>query len=62
VSVMYECIYPDDLFSVVGCIRGCYARGRRFDPRTVRTFVCMNMSVCIGSGRFLVFTKKKVYM
>jgi class 3 adenylate cyclase len=29
------------------------ARGRGFDSRTVQIFVCMNMSVCIGSGRFL---------
>jgi hypothetical protein len=25
-----------------------------FDSRTVQTFVCMNMSVCIGSGCFYV--------
>jgi hypothetical protein len=42
------------------------AKGREFDPRTVATFVCMNMSVCIGSECFLcvlwyVFTKKKGY-
>jgi hypothetical protein len=30
------------------------ARGCGFDPRTVQTFVCMNMSVCIGSGCFYV--------
>jgi hypothetical protein len=30
-----------------------YARGRGFDFRTVQTFVCMNMSVCIRSGYFL---------
>jgi hypothetical protein len=29
------------------------ARGRRFDSLTVQTFVRMNMSICIGSGRFL---------
>jgi hypothetical protein len=28
-------------------------RGRAFDPRTVQTFVCMNMSVCTGAGCFL---------
>jgi hypothetical protein len=28
-------------------------RGSGFDPRTAQTFVCMNMSVCIGSGCFL---------
>jgi hypothetical protein len=40
-----------------------YARGREFDSRTVQTFVCMNMSVCIGSGCFYVYyeciSKKK---
>jgi hypothetical protein len=29
------------------------ARGRGFDSRTVQTFVCINMSVCTRSGRFL---------
>jgi hypothetical protein len=29
------------------------ARGRKFDSRTVQTFVCMHISVCIESGRFL---------
>jgi hypothetical protein len=28
--------------------------GCGFDSRTVQTFVCMNMSVCIGSGCFYV--------
>jgi hypothetical protein len=28
-------------------------KGRGFNPRTVQTFVCMNMSVCIGSGCFI---------
>jgi hypothetical protein len=31
-----------------------YARGRGFDSRTAQTFVCMNKSVCIGSGCFYV--------
>jgi hypothetical protein len=34
-----------------------YARGCGFDSRTMQTFVCMNMSVCIGSGCFYVSTK-----
>jgi hypothetical protein len=46
---------------VVG-ILAYYARGRGLDSRTMQTFVCMNMSVCIGSGCFFmykyVFTKK----
>jgi hypothetical protein len=29
------------------------AKGHGFDPCTVQTFVCMYMSVCIGSGCFL---------
>jgi hypothetical protein len=45
---------------VVG-ILAYYARGRGFDSRTVQTVECMNMSVCIGSGYFYVFTKKNVY-
>jgi hypothetical protein len=36
---------------VVGILAYC-TRGRGFDSRTVQTFVCMNMSVCIGSGCF----------
>jgi hypothetical protein len=31
-----------------------YARGRGYDSRTVQTFVCMNMSVCIESECFHV--------
>jgi hypothetical protein len=38
---------------VVGILAN-YARSRGFDSRTVQTFVCMNMSVCIGSGCFYV--------
>jgi hypothetical protein len=42
------------------------AKGRGFDPRTVQTFVCMDMSVCIGSGCFLCITcmylQKKKYI
>jgi hypothetical protein len=37
---------------------------RWFDSRTVQTFVCMNMSFCIGSGRFLctvcMYLQKKI--
>jgi hypothetical protein len=60
----------DGRFGVVVGIPAFYVRGRGFDSRTVQTFVCMNMSVCIGSGRFLcivflckvyVFIKKKLY-
>jgi hypothetical protein len=32
-----------DVSHVVGCILACYARGSGFDPRTVQTFVCMNI-------------------
>jgi phage shock protein PspC (stress-responsive transcriptional regulator) len=36
-----------------------------FDPRTVQTFVCMNMSDCIGSGCYLciilMYLQKKVH-
>jgi hypothetical protein len=39
---------------VVEGIFAYYARGRGFDSRTVQTFVCMNMSVCIGTGCFYV--------
>jgi hypothetical protein len=37
-------------FGVVGFILACYARGRWFDSRTVQTLLCLNLSVCIGSG------------
>jgi hypothetical protein len=50
-------------FGVVG-ILAYYARDRGFDFRTVQTFVCMNMSVCLyGSGYFYVecIYKKNVY-
>jgi hypothetical protein len=56
------CIYfLDGRFGVVVGILAYYARGRECDSRTVQTFVCMNMSVRNGSGRFLciVCTKKK---
>jgi hypothetical protein len=46
--------YNDGRFGVVVGILAYYARGRGFDSRTVQTFVCMNMSVCIGSGCFYV--------
>jgi hypothetical protein len=43
-------------------VNSMYATGRELHPRTAQTFVCMNMSVCVGSGCFLciilVFTKK----
>jgi hypothetical protein len=30
-----------------------FARGRGFDSRTTQTFVCINISVYIGSERFI---------
>jgi hypothetical protein len=44
----------DGRFGAVVEILAYYARGRGFDSRIVQTFVYMNMSVCIGSGRFYV--------
>jgi hypothetical protein len=44
----------DGRSGVVVWILAYYARGRGFDSRTVQTFVCMNMSVCIGTGCFYV--------
>jgi hypothetical protein len=44
----------DGRFSVVE-ILAYYAKVRGFDSRTVQTFVCMNMCVCIGSGCFYVY-------
>jgi hypothetical protein len=44
----------DGRFSVEVGILTYYAKGRGFDSRPVQTFVCMNMSVCIGSGCFYV--------
>jgi hypothetical protein len=55
------CLIFDGRFGVLVGILAYYARGRGFDSRTVQTFVCMNMTVCIGSGCFYVqyvFTKK----
>jgi hypothetical protein len=55
----------DGRFGVVVGILAYYARGRGFDSRTVQTYVCMNMSVCIGSGclhyNMYGFTKTNVY-
>jgi hypothetical protein len=47
-------ILIDGRFGVVVGILAYYARGRGFDCCTVQTFVCMNMSVYIGSGCFYV--------
>jgi hypothetical protein len=44
----------DGRCGVVVGIPAYYARGRRFDSRTVQTFVCTNMSVYIGSWCFYV--------
>jgi hypothetical protein len=51
---IYSIILFDGRCGVVVGILAYYARGRGFDSRTVQTFVCMNMSVCIGSGCFYV--------
>jgi hypothetical protein len=45
----------DGRFGVVMGILAYYARGRGFNSRTVQTFVCMNMSVCIGLGIFMYY-------
>jgi hypothetical protein len=37
----------DGRCGVVVRILAYYAKGRGFDSRTVQTFVCMNMSVCV---------------
>jgi hypothetical protein len=44
----------------VGILVYC-ARGRGFDSRTVETFVCMNMSVIIGSGCVYVYRYVPIY-
>jgi hypothetical protein len=57
--------YFDGILGVVVGILAYYARGRGCDFRTVQTFVCMNMSVCIGSGciyvQYVRIYKKNVY-
>jgi hypothetical protein len=42
----------DGRCGIVVEILAYYARVRGVDSCTVQTFVCMNMSVCIGSGCF----------
>jgi hypothetical protein len=42
-----------DGFGVLVGILVSYPRGHGFDSRSVQSFVCMNMTVCIGSGCFL---------
>jgi hypothetical protein len=44
----------DGRFCVVVEILAYYARDCGFDSRIYQTFVCMNMSVCIGSGCFYI--------
>jgi hypothetical protein len=44
----------DDRFGVVVGILAYSARGRGFDSRTVQSFVCINMSICIRSECFYV--------
>jgi hypothetical protein len=55
----------DGRIGVVVGMLAYYARGRGFDPRTVQTFVCMNMSVVLGLGVLLcimcIYLQKKVY-
>jgi hypothetical protein len=53
-----KAIILDGRCGVVVRILAYYARGRGFDSRTVQTFVCMNMSVCIRS----VFTLGCMYL
>jgi hypothetical protein len=50
----HECECVGGRFGIVVGILACYARGRGFDFRTVQTFVCMNISVCIRPGCFYV--------
>jgi hypothetical protein len=45
--------YYDDRFGGVVGILAYYAKGRGFHSRTVQKFVCVCVSVCIGSGCFL---------
>jgi hypothetical protein len=51
---MLYSILSDGRFGVLVGILAYYAGGRVFVSRTVQTFVCMNMSVFIGSGCFYV--------
>jgi hypothetical protein len=50
------------LFGIVVGILAYYARGRGFDFRTVQTFLCTNMSICIGFGCFYVCIYKRKCM
>jgi hypothetical protein len=51
---MYFMAYwDDDRLGVFARILSYYARVHGFDPCTVQTFVCMNMSIFIKSGCFL---------
>jgi hypothetical protein len=50
----YFYVVFDNRFGVVVGMLAYNARGRGFDSPIVQTFVCMNMSVCIGSGCFYV--------
>jgi hypothetical protein len=52
---VYNMYNIDGRWGVVVGILAYYARGRGFDSRTVQKFVCMSMSVCIGSGCFYVY-------
>jgi hypothetical protein len=52
IQCFLKVIMFDGRCGVVVRILAYYARGRGFDSRTVQKFVCMNMSICIGSGCF----------
>jgi hypothetical protein len=62
-SELDGCAMYDGRCGVVVKILDHYAKGRGFDSRTVQTFVCMNMSACIGYGCFSIcmYLQKKVY-
>jgi hypothetical protein len=52
----------DGRCGVVLGILAYYARGRGFDSRKVQTFVCMNMSVCIGVFGVSMYLQKEMYI
>jgi hypothetical protein len=55
------CWFFDGRLGVVVGILAYYVRGRGFDSRTMLIFVCMNISLCIGSGCFYVCFYKKIH-
>jgi hypothetical protein len=62
VLYVYNMYYIVQLGEMVG-LPAYYARGRGFDFRTVHIFVCLNISVCVGSGcsygQYVCVYKKK---